>query len=441
MSIYRGRTPKATTVKGDSACFKRVALSLTVLAAYFMNWHAALGQALDTLSLQEAEELALYDEPGQNSYRFRAEGLREESVARGQLPDPTMRIGLANYPIESGGFSTEGMTQGQLGIRQVIPGGETRELTTRKFQALATVMTHQADRRRRDVLMSVRIAWLETHYWGEAKQVAMNSRPFFEDLVTITRSLYSVGRKSQQDVLRAELELSRLDDRIIDMSKQHSRAQAALSEWVGADSARPVAAKLPAWIAVPPLQTLTENLQTHPALMAADANVGARLASVELAKEQYKPDWALDLAYGYRDGSLQNGDPRSDFVSLSVTFDLPFFTNKRQDRSLRAALSERRAANQSREQVLRRLSSQLAAEYVRWQNLGRRLELYERVILSVSGDSARASLAAYQSEAGDFADVMRGYVDDLNTRLDYIRLIVERAQSFAMLANLGGIYR
>jgi outer membrane protein TolC len=259
--------------------------------------------------------------------------------------------------------------------------------------------------------------------------------------VTITRSLYAVGRKNQQDVLRAELELSRLDDRIIDMSKQHSRARAALSEWVGSDSVRPVAAKLPNWSAAPPLEVLRENLQGHPALLAADANVGASLTGVELAKQKNKPDWALDLGYGYRSGFLANGDPRSDMVTVSVTFDLPFFRSKRQDRTLGAALSQRRAADQSREEVLRRLKSALDAEHVRWRDLGRRLDLYERQILSISSDNAVAALAAYRSDAGDFAEVMRAYLDDLDTRIDYIRLQVERAQSFALLANLGGIPR
>ena len=76
-----------------------------------------------------------------------------------------------------------------------------------------------------------------------------------------------------------------------------------------------------------------------------------------------------------------------------------------------------------------------------WLDLGRRLELYEQQILSISADNARAALSAYQSDASDFADVMRAYVDDLDTRLDYMRIQVERAKSFAMLANLGGLPR
>ena len=438
MLINFGRTAQLKNRARYSAGF--LLRTIGLVAGLYLTQVAVAKQALP-LTLQEAEELALYDEPGQNSLRLRAGALRDESVAGGQLPDPTMRVGLANFPIQSGGFTTEGMTQAQLGIRQVFPGGDTRELTTRKFRTLADEMSHKADGRGRDVLTAVRMAWLETHYWREAHQMTIESRPFFADLATITTSLYSVGRKSQQDVLRADLELRRLDDRIINMGKQHERSRAALSEWVGTESERPVATMMPEWKAVPPLGVLKKDLRAHPAMLAADASVGASFVSVDLAEQKYKPDWAVDFGYGYRDGYLSNGDPRSDFVSVSVTVDLPFFRSNRQDKSVGAALSQRRAADQSREELLRRLNSQLDAEYVRWEELGSRLALYEESILGVSADNASAALAAYQSDTGDFADAMRGYTDELNTRLEYIRLQVERAQSYAMLANLGGFPR
>lgn len=106
-----------------------------------------------------------------------------------------------------------------------------------------------------------------------------------------------------------------------------------------------------------------------------------------------------------------------------------------------AALSEQRAATDSRLELMRRLGSQLEAEYARWQSLSRRIDLYERRILTQSKDQANAALVAYQSESSDFADVMRSSIDELDTRLDYMRLQTERAQSYAVLANLGGLPR
>jgi outer membrane protein TolC len=81
----------------------------------------------------------------------------------------------------------------------------------------------------------------------------------------------------------------------------------------------------------------------------------------------------------------------------------------------------------------------LESEFSHWNDFTRRLDLYETRILSQANANAEASLLAYQSDKGDFADVMRAYIDDLNTRIDHIRLQVERAQSYAVLANLGGL--
>jgi len=423
MTFFRGLTPS------------------TIIAMALLCSPTALAQHRVPLTLAEAEDLALYQEPGHAALLARAEALEERAVAAGQLPDPMMRIGLANYPINSGGFSTEGMTQAQLGFRQSFPSGKSREFSTHQFEAMSLEMSTSAGARERDVLTNVRSSWLETYYWQHAQDIVTESRPFFADLVTVTRSLYAVGRKTQQDVLRAELELNRLDDRLIEIDRRHKQSVAALSEWAGSDATRPIPSQLPLWNTTPAIELLQQNLQSHPAILAAEAKVDARRAGVGLAEENKKPDWSLDLGYGFREGNLPSGEPRSDFISLSLTAQLPFFQKNRQDRSLSAALSERSASEYEKRELQRRLSSQLDAEYARWQDLNRRVALYESLILTLSEDHARASLLAYQSDAGDFADVMRGYIDDLNTRLDHVRLKVERAQSYSVLANLGGLPR
>ena len=397
----------------------------------------AFAQQRVPLTIAEAEDLAVASEPGLDALLARADAMQERAVAAGQLPDPMLRVGLANFPIESGGFSTEGMTQAQLGLRQVFP--RAREHSAAEKRAMGDAFDHGADARRRDVLSAVRKAWLDVYLAEQAGVLVTESRPFFADLVTITRSLYGVGRMSQHDVLRAELELSRLDDRLIDIGRTRSEAQAALSRWIGEAAYRPLAMKFPNWETLPALEELRAELAVHPLLEAADAGIVASNAAVRVAEESKKPGWAVDLGYGYREGFLPNGDPRSDMVSLSVTVDLPFFSDNRQDRKLAAALGERRAATNSQAALRARLGSELDAEYARWTDLTRRLELYDKRILGQSQGQAQAALLAYQSNAGDFADVMRAWIDNLDTRLQRIELQVKRAQSYAVLANLGGL--
>ena len=417
--------------------YRRVA----VVALLALPFAQASAQHDVPLTIAEAEKLALAAEPGQQALRARAAALEEQAVVAGALPDPMLRVGLNNYPIQSGGFTTEGMTNAGAVYRQAFPRGDTRSLSERKFNRLADAQTREADARGDDVLAAARVAWLDLYYWSKAGDLVRESRPFFDDLATITRSLYAVGRRNQQDVLRAELELSRLDDRLIDIERQQRRARAQLREWIGDEAGRPVAGKLPQWDDAPPLEDLLAALRAHPALQAADARIAAQDTSVELAEQRSKPGWSLDVGYSYRNGSLPNGDPRSDFVTVGVTVDLPFFSKESVDSTLSAALQDRTAALAEKERLLRSLESRLGAEYARWEELSRRLDLYENRILVQANDHAQAALLAYQNDRGDFADVMRGYIDDLNTRIDYVRLNVEREQAYAMLANLGGLPR
>jgi outer membrane protein TolC len=414
---------------------------VVVIALLALPFAHASAQHDIPLTIAEAEKLALASEPGQQALRARAAALEEQAVVAGALPDPMLRVGLNNYPIESGGFTTEGMTNVGAVYRQAFPRGDTRSLSNRRFTRLAEAQMQEADARGDDVLAATRIAWLDLYYWSKARELVRESRPFFDDLATITRSLYAVGRRNQQDVLRAELELSRLDDRLIDIERQQLRARAQLREWIGEDAGRRVAGKLPRWDDAPPLEDLIAALREHPALQAADARIAAQDTGVEIAEQRSKPGWALDVGYSYRNGSLPSGDPRSDFVTVGVTVDLPFFSRKSVDSTLSAALQERSAARADKQRMQRSLESRLAAEYARWQELSRRLALYEERILVQANDHAQASLLAYQNDRGDFADVMRGYIDDLNTRIDYVRLNVEREQAYAVLANLGGLPR
>ena len=179
--------------------------------------------------------------------------------------------------------------------------------------------------RGRNVRTATQNAWLELYFLDHAEALIHESRPLFSDLAEITLSLYSVGRKNQQDVLRAELELSRLDDRLIDIERRRARARAELAEWIGVEANRPIASNFPRWTMLPPKSELEQGLSEHPAVLAAQAQIGASEAEVSIADERSKPDWALDIGYGYREGNLPNGDPRSDFVTVGVTVGFAVF--------------------------------------------------------------------------------------------------------------------
>ena len=389
------------------------------------------------LSLAEAGAQALRDEPGRVVLLERAAAHDELALAAAQLPDPQVRFGAANLPLESGGFRTEGMSQAQLGVRQVFPPAAGRAAGRNSQLAQGSELRAQAEVRGRVVLRAARGAWLDVHRETCSRLLVADSAPLFANLVAVARSLYEVGTRSQQDLLRAELELSHLQARLIALEERERIARAALRRWIGAHARRPLA-QFGQWPEPPPLAALEKALEDHPALTAATAALAASDAGIAVARSRFRPNWTLDAAYGYRDGALPSGVPRSDFFSLSATLSVPLFTANRQVPGLRAAQARRRGAVANREELRRQLDAELAREHDRWLALGRRIRLYEDVVLTQAAANAQASLAAYRSEAGQFADVMRSHINQLEMRLEHIEVRVDRRRSHAALAYLGG---
>jgi len=431
MHVKTGRKPEERPAFAGTKRAVRYAIALFLTLPL-----VAQGAAL---TLAEAERLATAGEPGRLAHTARSAALAAEADAAGALPAPTLRLGLNNYPFERGDFSTEGMTNAGVVLRQAFPPGETRDLERARLGWRSDAERAQAEARRREVLLAVRRAWFDLYLALRREALLDASAPLFGDLLEVTRSLYAVGRKSQQDVLRAELELGRLEDRRLEARQAQARARAELRRWVGEAAQRPLPGTLTAPPMVPGLEVLRSALSQHPVLEAAEADLEAQRNAVSLAEQRRKPAWALDLGYSYRDGELPTGEPRSDFVTVGVSFDLPFLRRSAIDQRLAAALETRDAVAWEREALRRRLTGLLEAEYGRWTELGSRIGLFDEQILHQAAANAEAAKLAYQSDTADFSDVMRAAIDELDTRLDHLRLTVQRAQSQAALAWLGGL--
>jgi outer membrane protein TolC len=271
-----------------------------------------------------------------------------------------------------------------------------------------------------------------------AQAVIRQSRELFEQVVNITRAEYAAGREVQQDVWRAQLELSQLDDRLKRAEIEEGIARAELGKWIGQEARRPLAQTLPERASVPPPAALEASILEHPRMQAEAAQVEASRKDVDLARQAYKPGWMLELTYGQRVGEDPEGDSRSDMLSAMVSVDLPLFRDKRQDRRLAASQKQAQAAEYARADRLRELRAALDAEYSNWERLGQRLELYRDRLIPQSDQNDSAALRAYQSAVTEFAPVISAYQGELDNRLEALRVEVDRAKVHANLMYLMG---
>ena len=398
---------------------------------------AVNGEEGQSLSLAEAEEIALSDEPQVVSLHTQADAYDEIAESSMNFPDVQLRSGLMNFPLQHGGFRSEGMTQLAFGVRQSIPPAGQRLSLFEKNEHLALEKREQARDRHLDILLAVRNAWLDAYYEDRAVTLVMDSRELFVDLVDTATSLYSVGKRNQIDVLQAETELLRWDDHLTHAKQLRHEAYIRLGQLLGREVIVPVENILPNWnSSVPELQQLTESLKIHPKLAAIDARKSADFAHRKYEESNLNAKWAFDVGYAYRDGELPNGESRADFISASVSVSLPLWSRESQRRKMSAAALRADSRTQSGISVLRDLNYELSIAHSQWNTLSDRVELYEQKLNQQSVDNALATLGLYRNESIGLSEVIRSYIDKINTQLSYQKLLIDRLKACAKIDSL-----
>jgi outer membrane protein TolC len=412
---------------------RHVAASIVLLALSSSSLHA-----IAALTLAEAEQLALGDDPAVAASQARSQALREDAVAAGQLPDPKLKAGLFNMPLDTLDIDQEPTTQLRMGLQQAFPRGATLQHRQRQAEWKATAEQARAEDEIRKLVREVRSSFLELYYQLQAEQVVTDTRALFAQLVDITQAHYATGRVNQQDVLRAALELSRLDDRATRIRNEQEKNRATLAKWIGSSASQALDPHFPVLMDLPSKQGLATALEQHPVILAESARLESHNQAIQIAREQYKPGWGAGLEYRKRFGENPDGSDRSDMMAAMVTVDLPLFPGKRQDRRLAASLQEAEAAQLTRADRLRKLRALLESDYASWERLGERASLYEAQLLVEARANVQASLNAYQSGVTEFTTLMRARITDLDVRLDELRVRVDRAKAQARLLYLAG---
>lgn len=393
----------------------------------------------DELTLAEAERLALATDFIIKQYTARSESLNKRAIADGQLDDPKIKLGIINIPVDSFDRRQEPMTQLQLGFQQSFPRGETLHFTRLRIEAIADVEQAKALDQKKKVLRSLRTSYLDLYLNTKAESILQLNRGLFIQLLGITQRQYAVGRDNQHDVLRAQLELALIDDRIAKIVGAKNIAIFELGKWIGAISAqKSLSAVFPQLMPLAKLNEMVANLIYHPLIQAEDALVNASDKNIEIAKQQYKPSWMLDLTYAERTGNNLDGSSRDDFASAMIIVDLPVFTDKRQDQRLAARKLEHLASRYARSDRLLELKRQLEKEYANWIRMGIRLELYETRVLVDAVQNSESTLKAYQNEQTDFTALMRARLTELNIQLDALNIRINKAKLQANILYYSG---
>ena len=426
-------------------------LSLACLSAFAENTNTS-AKAVDVLTFLEAVQIAQKNDPWLSGNRHKEDAIMSMSKVAETLPDPKVSIAMANVPTDGYDFNQEGMTQLKVGVTQMFPRGDSLALKNEQLRKESQAYPFQRQDRQAKVAVTVGQLWLDAFRIQQTVKLIENDYSLFEQLADVAQASYSsaLGKTRQQDLVRAQLELTRLDDRLELLAQQQNRFEGQLLQWLS-DYAPDVAAEdkismnsmalhgINFGKSAPDIDLLKSELifsklwqqpeeligyfNLHPAVIAVDKKIDAVKTGIKLAEQKYKPEWGVNASYGYR-GDDPMGRSRADLLSVGITFDVPLFTENRQDQEVKSAISQTEVVKTEKLLLLRKLLGAYSSGKGRLLRLNDRQKLYRETLLVQSHDQAEASLTAYTNDYGDFSEVVRARIAVLNAQIEALNIDV-----------------
>lgn len=403
----------------------------------------------NTNELSTLIEYALINDASREKFSAQSQAIRATGVASSTLMDPKIKLGFGGLPVDSFKFDVDPMTSVSVGLMQQFERGSTLELQKKKANQQADGVDLQVNIREREVATALTKLWLELGYQQQAEQVLIENQRLMDELASFIQTNYSIGKNEAQDLLNAQLQVSKLEEKHLANQQVQRRLISQLSEWLGSDwlasTTSLAASNRLDWqllnSRLSEQSTSTQHyalLNQHPMVKMADVAIASSETQVNIAEQAYKPQFGVEVMYANRQANNMMGEPASDLVSAYVTMDIPLFTGNRQDKNHEAAQYQVGAAKSQKDLLLSQMNAKVNALLVDRSNLEQRLERYNTTLLQQADARIKAVERGYQNNTSQFNDVIAATNDQLALKLERERLITDLNIVNSELASLLG---
>ncbi len=393
------------------------------------------------LSLSTAVEVALADNPSLATMRSRAQAMAAIPSQVGTLPDPKLSFNALNLPVDTFNVGQEGMTQMQVGVSQAFPFPGKLGLRENAADYEAQAAGSEVDETRLWLIRSARTAWWQLLYLDKALDIVVKNQMLLREFVKIAQTKYTVGKGLQQDVLLAQLELSRLLDQQVRLTGVRRNEEARLNALLNWPTTKSLTLKykpdsrLPSVLKEADLHRQAET--TRPLLTAQRNYISAARSRVDLAKKDYYPDFNVGAVYGFRSG-FNNDIERPDFASLLFSMSLPIYTGSKQDRALDQRNSELLQQNYKLQDTQQRVREEISRAMADYKRASEQTMLYKDGIIPQARQTVDSMLAGYQVNKVDFLNLVRSQITLYNYETQYWLSFSSAQQALAAIEAAAG---
>jgi outer membrane protein TolC len=368
--------------------------------------------------------------------------MKENAAIRvGALDNPKGWIAVTNVPVRTWSFREEDMTGKEIGISQMFPYPGKRAHLVQMGLLEKDQTEHDMEEMRNMLRAEIKMAYAELFSVRKQAEVLRRTQDVLKDIVGVTQEMYAVGKGSQADVLRGQVESGKMREMLLMLENRERVLSVRLN----------TLAALPPVETVPPLEELKEFTvpysegklmalyeESRPARKSIQAKIRKGEVGILHAEHEYKPDFEVSLSYMQRD-PMPDGTKRPDMFTGMLSMTLPVWKNDKIEPGIREMKAEREMTARELENLDLETSNLIGATLAMMENRASVAVLYRTTLIPQAEQSLEANLEAYRVGKIDFPMLMDSVMAVLSFRREYPVMVGELHMGKAKLeAAVGG---
>jgi outer membrane protein TolC len=392
--------------------------------------HSRANPAVIPVSLEQAEQIALQANLEIRVAERKVAITKARVPGAGALEDPSLMYRAWQVPLVQPWNYNAAMNMFMIGQSFLGPGKQP--LRSQVATDAVSVTIAELEAKKREIATQVRKAFYDLLRSGDELRVHDEQVAIARQAFEAARIKYSVGRVPQQDVLKAQVAVTKLIEHLIMLEQDADLSSATLNTLLGRnpDSPLEVVGQYAATTQIPPVAEMQQlALQRRPELLASTAALKQAEDEAALARKQYTPDFSVNVGYMLTPTGSQF---RNNYmVEGSVT--LPWLNRRKHDSEIneaQAAVAERQADLEATRLVVFR---QIQEAVIRTNSAKRLVDLYQNSLRPQSKATLRSTVIAYENDRTDILNLLESQNTTLDVDYSYFRALAEFEQRMAEL--------
>jgi len=381
-------------------------------------------------------EEAQHNNPEIQAATHGAQAAGHAAKQAGALPDTQIMLQHLSVgsPRPFAGYTNSDFAYVGLGASQEFPWPGKRALRTQVAEAQAGAMLTQSGAVSRTVVEQVKMTYFKLAYLQATLDVLQRDDKLLGEMEQIAESRYRVGQGNQQEVLKAQLQHTRILQEINLHHREQGQLQAQIKQLLARAQDSPD-------IVTEPLrerslhgtasELLQQARQNNPEINARERLLQRADLQTELARKEFRPDFGLQYIY-------QNTDRKfRDYYMLTFTVTLPNRGRRRAE--LAEATANRESATAELNAEVQRRQAEVQDQYVMAKTSAEQLRIFREGLMPQAEATFRAAMAAYQANRQDFETLLSSFRDALDFEEQYQKELSEHESALARLESLTGV--